>query len=234
VLAVDEARCLGCVYIVPVWPEAAPLCGTAACAACVGFWVRVSELANDLDRHLLTALRGWLKTEWSFDCVLFTNYAADTRQAALFAETGLSRFPLAWPDGRTGWAFRMERPRTAGRADRKALVREYLETPRPAGVYGIRNTASGKTLLGSSPNLPGILNRQRFQLESGLHPDKELQADWSELGPDAFAFETLDLLKLSDDPGYDPSEDLRVLKAMWLEKLTAAGVALYQRSRRDG
>ncbi|MCX6092506.1 MAG: GIY-YIG nuclease family protein [Candidatus Bipolaricaulota bacterium] len=117
--------------------------------------------------------------------------------------------------------------------DRKALVREYLETPRPAGVCAIRNTATGKTLLGSSPNLPGVLNRQRFQLENGSHPDVELQADWNTLGPDAFAFETLDLLKPSDDPGYDPSEDLRVLKAMWLEKLTASGVPLYRRSQRD-
>ncbi len=106
VLAPDEARCLGCVYIVPVWPEAAPLCGAAACAACVGFWVRTSEWANDLDRHLLAALRGWLAAEWPFDCILFTNYAADTRQAALLAETGLSRHPLTWPDGRTGFAFR--------------------------------------------------------------------------------------------------------------------------------
>jgi RimJ/RimL family protein N-acetyltransferase len=110
VLAPDEIRCLGCVYIVPVWPEAVALCGAAVCAACVGFWVRSSEWASDLDRHLLTALRGWLGTEWSFDCVLFTNYVDDTRQAALLAEMGLSRFPLAWPDGRTGWAFRHASP----------------------------------------------------------------------------------------------------------------------------
>jgi hypothetical protein len=233
VLAPDEARCLGCVYIVPVWPEAVPLCGAAACAACVGFWVRASEGANDLDRHLLTALRGWLGTEWPFACILFTNYVDDTRQAALLAETGLSRFPLAWPDGRTGWAFRMERPRTAGRADRKALVREYLETPRPAGVYVVRNTATGKTLLGSGADLPGILNRQRFQLEGGLHPDKELQADWNHLGPESFVFETLDLLTPTDEARDDRSADLRVLRELWLEKLTAAGVPLYRRSSRD-
>jgi hypothetical protein len=234
VLAPDEARCLGCVYIVPVWPEATPLCGTAACAACVGFWVRVSEQANDLDRHLLSALREWLKAEWAFDCVLFTDYAADTRQATLLAETGLSRLPLAWPDGRTGWAFHVARPIAAEHTlDRKALVREVLETPCPAGVYVVRNTASGKTLLGSSLNLPGMLNRQRFQLEGNLHPDKELQADWNDLGPDAFTFETLDLLKPSDDPGYDSTEDLRTLKTMWLEKLAASGAPLYPRSRRD-
>ena len=234
VLAPDEMRCLGCVYIVPVWSEADPLCGTGTSGACVGFWVRASEVARDLDRHLLAALREWLRTEWALDCVLFTNYAADARQAALLAETGMSRLPLVWPDGRTGWAFRMEHPRAAGRADRKALVREYVETPRPAGVYGIRNTASGKTFLGSSANVPGILNRQRFQLENGSHPDKELQADWSKLGPGSFTFETLDLLTPSDDPGYDPTNDLKALKAMWLEKLAEAGASLYPRSRRDG
>jgi hypothetical protein len=117
--------------------------------------------------------------------------------------------------------------------DRKARVREYLETPRPAGVYCVRNLSNGKLLLGSSSDLPGILNRERFQLEGGLHPDKELQADWNKLGADAFAFETLDLLKPSDETDYDPTDDLRVLKALWLEKLTAAGVALYRRSQRD-
>jgi len=233
VLAPDEERCLGCVYIVPVWLEAEALCGPAACAACVGFWTRASERANDLDRHLLAMLREWLGTEWPFDCVLFTNYAADTRQAALLAETGLSRLPLAWPDGRTGWAFRMERSGTTRRVDRKALIREYLETPRPAGVFQIRNTTTGRTLLGLSPNVPGVLNRQRFQLQNGSHPDVELQADWNDLGPDAFEFETLDQLKPSDDPGYDPSEDLRALKEMWLEKLTASDVPLYRQSSRD-
>jgi hypothetical protein len=118
--------------------------------------------------------------------------------------------------------------------DRKARVREYMETPRPAGVYCVRNLSSGKLLLGFSSDVPGILNRERFQLEGGLHPDKQLQADWNALEPEAFAFETLDLLKPSDDPGADRSEDLRLLKELWLEKLCASGVALYQRSRRDG
>lgn len=117
--------------------------------------------------------------------------------------------------------------------DRKALVRRYNETPRPAGVYQVLNTQSGKLLLGLSSNLAGVLNRHRFQLENGMHPDKELQADWSRLGASAFAFETLDVLKPSDDPDYNPSEDLRTLKGMWLEKLTASGAPLYRQSGLD-
>jgi hypothetical protein len=117
--------------------------------------------------------------------------------------------------------------------DRKTRIREYKETPRPAGIYRVRNTKTGKSLVGSTANLPGMLNRQRFQLENGSHPDRELQRDWDELGPDMFEFEVLDQLKPRDQPTYDPTEDLRVLKEMWIEKLTASGESLYRQSRRD-
>jgi hypothetical protein len=116
--------------------------------------------------------------------------------------------------------------------DRKARIREYKETSQPAGIYRVRNTTTGKSLVGSTVNLPGMLNRQRFQLEHGSHPDKELQRDWDELGPDAFEFEALDRLKPRDEPAYDPTEDLRVLKEMWLEKLMTAGEPLYRQSMR--
>ena len=86
--------------------------------------------------------------------------------------------------------------------------------------------------MGSSPNLPSMLNRQRFQLEHGSHPDRELQKDWNEFGPDAFTFETLDQLEPSSEASYDPSEDLRVLAQMWLDKLKASGEPLYEQSKR--
>ncbi|MDO8736274.1 MAG: GIY-YIG nuclease family protein [Thermoleophilia bacterium] len=111
--------------------------------------------------------------------------------------------------------------------DRKARIREYKETPRPAGVYRILNTVTGKSLIGTSADLPAILNRQRFQLEHGSHPDKALQGDWNKLGPAAFEFQELDRLEPQDEPSRDPAEDLAALRDLWLEKLTAAGEALY-------
>ena len=69
--------------------------------------------------------------------------------------------------------------------DRKARIREYKETSQPAGIYRVRNTATGKSLIGSSVSLPGMLNRQRFQLEHGSHVDKELQGDWNDNPCDA-------------------------------------------------
>jgi hypothetical protein len=116
--------------------------------------------------------------------------------------------------------------------DRKALVRRYQETPREAGIFRVRNTATGKSLIGSSPDVPGMFNRVRFQLGAGSYPDHELQSDWNAQGPDAFTFEMLDRLEPKDEPGYDPAEDLRALKAMWLVKLTEAGEAFYAQSRR--
>ncbi len=106
VLDPSERRCLGCVYIVPVCDAASGLCAGWTHAACVGFWVRASEIAADLDRHLLATLLRWFRTEWPFDGVLFTNATAEERQAMVLAEVGLERRPLRWPDGRSGWAFR--------------------------------------------------------------------------------------------------------------------------------
>lgn len=114
--------------------------------------------------------------------------------------------------------------------DRKTQIREYKETPRRAGVYVVRNTVSGKWLVGSTADLPGMLNRQRFQLECGSHPDKELQRDWDDLGADAFEFDVLDELEPSDQPSDDPAEDIRVLGQMWTDRLVAAGQALYPRA----
>ena len=105
--------------------------------------------------------------------------------------------------------------------DRKALIREYKETERPMGVYQVRNTMNGKVFVGSNTDLRAILNRHQAQMRLGVHPSKELLKDWKEFGQEAFAFETLDTLKLPDNqPDYDPRNDLTVLEKLWLEKLS--------------
>lgn len=112
--------------------------------------------------------------------------------------------------------------------DRKARIREYKESPRQAGVFRVRNTVSGRSLIGSSVDVPARLNRVRFQLGAGGHPDRALQQDWNESGPGAFEFETLDTLKAPDEPGYDATADLRVLEQMWLERLGRPGERGYR------
>jgi hypothetical protein len=107
--------------------------------------------------------------------------------------------------------------------DKKALKREYKETARPMGVYQIRNTVNGKVLLGTSIDLPSILNRRRGELSAGRHQNSALQKDLKELGADSFEVEILDILPPSEQPGYDPADDLKALEALWLEKLQPYG-----------
>jgi len=114
-------------------------------------------------------------------------------------------------------------------SERRALVRAHKETPRPMGVFRVRNVAESRSFVGSSTNLTGILNRHRFQLRAGNHASRPLQADWNRLGEDAFAFESLDELDPITEPGHDPTPDLEELETLWRERLAAAGEELYPR-----
>ena len=116
--------------------------------------------------------------------------------------------------------------------DRKALSQQYKLDSRPAGIFVVRNVATGRSFVGASSDLPGMLNRQRFQLELGSHPDAELQADWNSLGPEAFEFAVLDRLEPPDDPAFDPAEELKLLLSLWLQKVAESGADLYRVSHR--
>lgn len=116
--------------------------------------------------------------------------------------------------------------------DRKALVREYKNTPREMGVYQIKNMVNGKVLIGSSRNLAGILNRFRSELKLGGCRNEYLQNEWDQFGPDAFEFEVLEVLEPMDDPAYEPEEDLKFLKTHWIEKRMPYGDRGYNRKSR--
>ena len=106
---------------------------------------------------------------------------------------------------------------------RKEIHREYKERVKPSGVFQVRNMANGKVLLGSSLNLEGPLNKHRFMLKINGHPNKELQQDWNELGPDQFSFEILETVQTSDNPNFNLKDELTLLEGIWLEKLQPFG-----------
>lgn len=113
---------------------------------------------------------------------------------------------------------------------RADLKRAYKEKPPPMGVFAVRNRANGKVLVGSGLNLPGALNRIRFELDRGSGDRfPELLEDWRRYGPDSFSFEILDVLPESDEPRADPKEELGVLESLWLERLQPYGEAGYNR-----
>jgi hypothetical protein len=110
---------------------------------------------------------------------------------------------------------------------KKDMLREYRERRKPAGVYQIKNTVSGRIFLGSSLDLDGVFNSHRFRLEAGLHPNEGLQKDWKEFGPDRFAFEVLETVPVKDDPPTAVEDELALLEEIWLEKLGPTGPGGY-------
>ena len=109
------------------------------------------------------------------------------------------------------------------KAERKEAIRGYKLAGRPMGVFQIRNTASNKVFVDSSTDVPGRINRHKFQLNAGLHPSRPLQADWNEQGENAFAFEELEPFEPRADSTVDPADELEVLEDLWLEKLEPYG-----------
>jgi len=106
---------------------------------------------------------------------------------------------------------------------RKEIHREYKERVKPSGVFQVKNMATGKVLLGSSLNLEGPLNKHRFMLKINSHPNKVLQKDWNELGPDQFVFEILETVPIRDDPHFNLKDELTLLEEIWLERLQPFG-----------
>ncbi|MFC1781394.1 GIY-YIG nuclease family protein [Planctomycetota bacterium] len=112
-------------------------------------------------------------------------------------------------------------------AIRKDIKREYKERGKQAGIFQVKNTLNGKFLLGSRLNIDGILNRQKFQLSIGMHPNKELQKDWNQYGPDKFIFEILEVIKEKEDPSFNMKEELSLTEQIWIEKLHPFGDSGY-------
>jgi hypothetical protein len=110
---------------------------------------------------------------------------------------------------------------------RRALTRQYKETVRPAGVFAIRNLESGRVFVLASLDLASMMNRQRFQLAQGKHPNRALQQDWTALGSGAFRFEELARVKERDDPAFDRTAELEALFTLWCEECDCHGTQGY-------
>lgn len=103
--------------------------------------------------------------------------------------------------------------------DRKKLKKSYQQRNVPMGVFVIRNVVTDKVFVAAGLNLHGIINRHRFQLIAGSHPNRALQADWSQLGSRNFAFEILEEVSPPDDNQIDEAKELSFMEKLWLEKL---------------
>jgi hypothetical protein len=101
------------------------------------------------------------------------------------------------------------------------------------GVFLIRNILNDKVFLAVGRDLSGTINRHKFQLSTGSHPNKSLQADWDQNGADSFAFEILDQVNPGDDLRWDQQTELESLEQLWLAKLRPFGKCGYNEPKQS-
>jgi group I intron endonuclease len=114
--------------------------------------------------------------------------------------------------------------------NKKSLKLNYLQSPRPIGIFAIRNLVNDKVYIGQSENLDGIFNRIEFQLKANCHTQKDLQLDWNEFGSEKFKFEVLEQLELREN--LDIKKELEFLEDLWLEKLKPFGNCGYNEPKK--
>lgn len=104
--------------------------------------------------------------------------------------------------------------------NKKEKLAEYKERKITGGIYVIENTASGKSLLMSSPDLQGCKNRFMFSQKTNSCVDMKLQKDWETFGAGAFQLKVLEELEKKDtQTSKEFSEDIKMLHELYLEKL---------------
>jgi len=112
--------------------------------------------------------------------------------------------------------------------DKRILKQQYRDTTARAGVYAIRNLASGRMLVAGSSNVEAALNRHRFELRQGCHRNALLRRDWALHGEAGFSFAVLDMLEPREEAGFDPARELDELVAVWRAELPCQGEQGYQ------
>jgi group I intron endonuclease len=60
------------------------------------------------------------------------------------------------------------------------------------GVYRITNRKTGRFYIGSTSSFARRWQEHQEQLNTGIHPNFRLQADWRIFGPDAFVFSIIE------------------------------------------
>ncbi len=105
------------------------------------------------------------------------------------------------------------------KAEKKEAARQFKERKPSPGIFALRNRASGRTWVDSSPNLDAAQNSQLFQLRQRLHRNKELQSEWSAEGEEAFEFVVLERLA-EDTPPLNLRDVLQERKLHWTRAVT--------------
>ncbi len=111
---------------------------------------------------------------------------------------------------------------------RKELKDEYKLMKFRSGIFQIINKNENKIYLQTTFDLDKAFNSDLFQLNAGLHQNKDLQNDWIKFGSESFDLKILDELKSKDTATSDQiRKDLKELLKIHKEEMTIKGQLLY-------
>ena len=112
---------------------------------------------------------------------------------------------------------------------RKELKEQYKNIKPDMGIFIVHSKYSNKCHIENAKDLKSKINRTKFQLELGSHPNKELQKEWKDHVETDFIIEILEKLEYDKDkPNKDYAEDLELLQIIWTEKLLKKGMKFYK------
>lgn len=117
----------------------------------------------------------------------------------------------------------MHNPSSPATTQRRAQARSARDAFPAMGVYAIRNHRTGAVCVKSSRNVPGAINRLRFELRHGSHRNAELQALWRAQGEAGVSVDVLELVRERDDPAFDYDAELALLEALHRDELLPRG-----------
>lgn len=137
-------------------------------------------------------------------------------------------------DGSQYWRIAVENERVEREEQqmnrKQELKQMYKEVEIDSGVYQIKNKQNDKIFVASTNNLKTI-NGRKFMLQQGSHPNRELQKDWDQYGPEAFEFEVLEKLEKKDHPFFDAKDALEKLEDKWMKELAPYGDRGYHQEK---
>jgi len=113
---------------------------------------------------------------------------------------------------------------------KKELKKQYLQMKPQMGIFIIRSKINNKCHIEVTQNLRGKINGTKFKLETGVHPNRELQKEWKDFGKENFTIEILENLEYDkDESKTDYTEELTLLHMIWEEKLSKENIEFYKK-----
>ena len=105
------------------------------------------------------------------------------------------------------------------------MAAAYKEKKKTGGIYAVRNSVTGRALVGDTPDIEGFKNRFAFSLATDSCVQPKLDDDWKLYGGAAFVLEILETRdKKETQTDREFTDDLKTLKELWLEKQDPASM----------